>query len=345
MKKIHQMAVLLLCFGFSSTVSTSKDAVEAEPPDKAKWTAIHQGVEVEEKKKDGTIEKKPGGVTGVYVERNSGDLYVHVFNSGLWKSADQGKTFTLSFSNNQGACCSVSSLRMDPDDGKRMLCFLSGGPSALTLDGGKTWTPINQTGDHISVDWSDIEAKTLLANRGGHDALFLSRDQGRTWKQNNPGWPWMSMVFDATTYLVGGNCGGAGLLKRTEDGGATWTEVTERFDPCSRVTYMFKGAGYCLAKEGLMITKDKGKTWTKQPLPKGQFYCGPFFGKDEKHMVAAAVDNGFFESKDGGKTWQPVVNWPVKPRNHHINMICAWDYLHDTFYFCISRGPAYKCQR
>ena len=92
-------------------------------------------------------------------------------------------------------------------------------------------------------------------------------------------------------------------IERSTDDGASWTTVS-KLDPRSRVAVVFKGAVDWVGAEGLMVSKDKGKTWRVQGTPVDAI-MGPFFGGDENHIVVVG-HSGFSETVDAGKTWKTV---------------------------------------
>lgn len=68
---------------------------------------------------------------------------------------------------------------------------------------------------------------------------------------------------------------------------------------------VFKGAVYWVGAEGLIVSKNKGKTWQVQGSAVDAI-MGPFFGKDEKHIVVIGL-KGIFETTDAGKEWTNVM--------------------------------------
>ena len=59
-----------------------------------------------------------------------------VLGQGIWKSADQGKTFARADAGEIGGRCETSyALQFDPA-GKRLACFMLDGKCAMTADGG-----------------------------------------------------------------------------------------------------------------------------------------------------------------------------------------------------------------
>ena len=141
--------------------------------------------------------------------------------------------------------------------------------------------------------------KILLATKTGHlgPTVLRSDDAGRTWKESSkpPAFPKSSdnpKTVDFVFWLTPGHASEPtvwyagtspqGLFK-SEDGGDTW----QPFDSYNNNELIKK------------VTKDNGGT----PI-------GPLLHsinvdpRDKNHIVLAMSAGGFFETKDGGKTWR-----------------------------------------
>lgn len=320
-------------------------AISLQAQEKGKWIPIDKTTEVEVKQKDGSMAKEKRGFRSIAIDRITGDFYGFLPNSGVWKSTDMAKTFKLSYEVAKGGCGSSFSMCIDPSDGKRLMLLLAGGPSALTLDGGATWKPVKNEGLWVTVDFSDPEAKTMASRYGGHSEWKISGDQGQTWKSiKTKEWAWTVGIFDSKTWVAFGDV--------TVDGGASYKPF-EGDKVNARVPAVmppFKGTAYVAAKGGFAVTKDKGKTWTLLATPKEPDY-GVYFGKDENHLIMATRGEGFWESKDAGKTWKNVMSFPFPPHDvptqgdHGGVGTCGYDPVHDIFYYCTSGQLPQKYQR
>ncbi len=279
-----------------------------------KWTEI--STEVLQKLKDDA--KKidwPGGTAGVAVDPATGDVFMVVPGQGIWKSADQGKTFARTDGGAVGGRAETSyALQFDPA-GKRLACFMLDGKCAMTSDGGATWsafTGLGRNWDYAAVDWSAAEVKAIFGARhecGGE--VFYSPDAGKTW---NKLWAEPEFeksgglgIFDATTLVY--TMKGKGI-QRSTDAGKTWTQVSD-LEPWGRVIRVRKGVGYWLSKEGMRVSKDKGATWTLQGTAVDAT-IGPMFDPRDENHFAAAGSKGIFETSDGGATWKAVGALPEK---------------------------------
>ncbi|HEY3321996.1 MAG TPA: hypothetical protein VGP72_16130 [Planctomycetota bacterium] len=292
----------------------------------AEWLPISDTV-IKKLEDAGTKPAWPGGTAGVTVDRTTGDVYMIVSGQGCWKSSDQGASFERVDGGKVGGRCETGfALNFDPQ-GKRLACFMLDGPSARTLDAGKTWEPMNDKSrgfDFAAVDWTAEVPKVMWGVRHESGEIGLLSDDGKTWKVLDKGYKAFG-VFDAQTLITSK---GQGLLRST-DNAATWTKVCDT-NPTSRVMVLFGGAGYWNTKEGLLVSKDKGATWSVQGTAVDAVF-GPYFGKDAENIVVVGKP-GFQETTDGGKTWKVVA--PLPPGDFGGNWFpnFAWDPVHNVFY-------------
>ena len=326
-------------------VCTATIALAQERPQGANdnWLIISQPV-IQQLEKDGKKIDWPGVTAGVTADPATGDVYMIVPGQGIWKSADQGQTFTRADQSEIGGRCETGySLNIDPA-GRRLACFMLDGKCAMTLDAGKTWQTFADVGrnwDFAAVDWSQPLPRAIFAARhesGGE--MYLSTDAGKTWKiiAKDPKFAAVA-IFDDKTLLT---TKGTGVLRST-DAGQTWNQVSQ-FTPIGRVMSVFKGTAYWLAKEGIIISRDRGATWQVLGSPVEAAW-GPMFGKDENHLVVAGK-KGILQTTDAGKTWKLAANLPnvkgFEPTNPGWFLNLAWDPNADVFYASRMGSHTYK---
>jgi photosystem II stability/assembly factor-like uncharacterized protein len=345
---------VLLLVASSACLCQRANAGEASE-EKGKWTVISDQL-LSSTPVPPDFHGLPGKTlksTGVAVDRTTGDIIVVLFRSQIFRSSDRGKTFKRIDGGKVGGICQTGwAINVDPNNGDRVALFLIYGTSGLTLDGGKTWTQFDG-GDFGTVDWSAAEPKVMLRTDHGRGQVYLTKDSGKTWKlisgahvgNREAGESGGLGVVDSGTLLLHRKDGSG--IERSTDDGATWTKVSD-LDPKSGVALVFKGIVYWVGAEGLIVSRDKGKTWQVQGAPVDAI-MGPFLGKDEKHMVVVGL-KGLYETTDGAKTWQhvmpltaveaaldPNVYYHKEPR---FGMKCvltfndsfAWDPVGNVFY-------------
>jgi photosystem II stability/assembly factor-like uncharacterized protein len=319
----------------------------AEPTADARWTDISTAI-VQKLTEAGQKTDWPGETAGVTVDPSSGDVYMIVAGLGVWKSTDVGQTFVRVDGGKVGGRCETSfSLNAD-SGGKRLACLMLDGKCAWTGDSGRTWTAFTDVGrnwDYAAVDWSAESPKTIFAalhESGGQ--VMLSQDGGQTWaklfkeaefdKSGGLG------VFDDKTLVYTQRGKG---IQRSTDAGQTWTQVSDR-EPIGRLVNMRQGRAYWLAKEGMLVSDDKGTMWRIQGTAV-EASIGPYFDpKDAKRMVVAGAA-GIFQTSDGGQSWKLSARLPagfekLPKAGWYTNV--AWDPVHDVFYVSLMGKPTYR---
>ena len=354
----HVIAILLLVCAASTAIAMEFAPVPsgrraaadgaystAMPPYSGEWTVISQGILADLGKTHPVSADSFARLTaGISVDRTNGDVYLMANNIGICKSTDQGQTFALVSDHTvTGRFETAGGINIDPQGG-RLMCFSIYGSSGYSGDAGKTWIQSKQGHlDFGAVDWSDT-GKALLAI--GHESggkLLFSQDAGQHWKTLGSGY-WGAGLFDHATLLSSAAPRGSnpnGLLRST-DGGENWTKVSDE-KPAAPVMVEFQGVGYWLGEHGLLVSNDKGATWSvAAKLPKGAC-VGPMFGAGPLQMVVGSPD-GLYQSNDGGKNWVFAVPLApeIKIRKGGLWATYGWDPIHDIFYASQMSKPAYR---
>ena len=297
------------------------------------WTNISDSV---------TSQVKPGygGPTaGVVVDRASGEVFMVVNDQGLWRSSDHGATFARCDDKTIGGRCETGwALQADPA-GKRLACFMIYGDSAMTADGGMTWTKWKTSHlDFGAVDWADTGKRLLAIRHESGGMLTTSDDGGATWMNLEKGFSGCG-VFDHATFVATKEKE-RGIFRST-DAGATWTQVFPE-TPTAAVPVIFDGAGYWATGKGVLVSRDKGATWTALGTPVDATH-GPFFDTAQHFVVVGK--NGFSETKDAGQTWQPAAPLPAGFDVARVGPHYAWNPRADIFYGSKMTKPTFKNDR
>lgn len=229
-----------------------------------------------------------------------GALYSPSEERGVFKSIDGGATWkkVLYVDNKTGA----SELSMDAtnprilyaamwEHGRLPWKVLSGGPGSglyKSTDSGETWEkmtkglPEKMGKMSIAVSRSNpdkvyalIESDSMESDRG----LYVSTDAGKSWNQasSDPrlvqrAWYYIELFIDPksenTIYVL------SAPALRSDDGGKTWSTLSGThgdyhdlwINPDDPSNFIISNDG------GSAVTFDRGKTFTAQTMPTGQFY-------------------------------------------------------------------------
>jgi photosystem II stability/assembly factor-like uncharacterized protein len=143
---------------------------------------------------------------------------------------------------------------------------------------------------------------------GGHQAVAVSTDRGRTWKQVDSlenadamGWAFMD-----DTVLVGGHPG----LSVSTDGGRTFERRNGGL-PATDIHALGAGGGVVYAASpqvGVFASTDGARTWDIHSPSAGQTFMGRILvdRDDPDHLMAPDMRSGVVESADGGRTWRSL---------------------------------------
>lgn len=163
---------------------------------------------------------------------------------------------------------------------------------------------------------------------GGHQAVSVSHDGGRTWQRVSTlddadamGWAFLDDVV-----AVGGHPG----LSVSEDGGQTFARRNEGL-PATDI-HALGGSGNVLYAAspalGVISSGDAGATWELVSSNAGQSFMGPILvdASDPDHLLASDMAAGAVESRDGGRSWGALggvegamwVTWDIDDPLHII---------------------------
>jgi hypothetical protein len=172
-----------------------------EPSTEPQWQPVATGLLKTEK-------TGFGGLCGIVVDHQTGEVWVNLSDRGMFRSADQSKTWKrASETQPKGRTETPGCWLFDPTGKTNTMvtALVYGSPIAVSADQAAAWRHLDNKSSHIdwcAVDWSDPEMKFVLALKHESGGLLLvSNDGGKTFaeagKGFGPGW-----VFDGQTAVV-----------------------------------------------------------------------------------------------------------------------------------------------
>ena len=178
-----------------------------------------------------------------------------------------------------------------------------------STDLGRTWTALpNPPAPPLAITPHPADPKTLVI--GAADGIYKSRDAGLTWRLVQPFTTYSGRIeiaidraSPARAYAYAG-----AIFYASSDGGETWLasalppqSLATSYDPVDLLWVDPAGSGAVAV--GLLLSKDRGKTWTGMSDP--DRYRTQFTAPDPRHSgwIYAGTSNGFYLSKNWGQTW------------------------------------------
>lgn len=298
----------------------------------ADWTPLT--TEILAKEKTGF-----GGLCGVVVDHETGQIIVNVSDCGMFTSKDRGKRWDrLGAEPFKGRTEDPGCFLLDPTGKtKRLLLPLVYGEPILLGNVEKgDWRKPGKGSNHVdwcAADWTDPEMKFLLTLKHEANGLMLrSHDGGQSFEEVGKGFG-PAWVFDEKTAVAAKlktKDDPKGGLVRTTDGGKTWS-VSGTFTPNAITLPRWKDKTlYWIAENVLYKTTDLAATWNKVSEIKGGRY-GPVFGKDAKHLFVM-TNAAIHESTDGGATWGPPIEGPKEMKGLNGLSWLEYDPTADVIY-------------
>ena len=187
-----------------------------------------------------------------------------------------------------------------------------------TTNGGTNWMPL-LTGETIQ-DVSVLSTDTIWLASGNPltGGVFRTTNGGGSWQpQLNIGSqnPEKIYMFNARIGFISKNMGSSGYVRKTTDGGATWSLIVTN-DYYIKIYFADSLTGWKSSAFGFKKTTDGGISWVAKNLPSGGFIQtnpGLSFSNVNKDTLWSSggyllypnnTIHGFLNrSTDGGETW------------------------------------------
>src|SRR5829696_4763900 len=214
-------------------------------------------------------------------------------------------------------------------DSKRGWVGGDGGYLSSTDDGGQSW--IRQTvGTKAAINdiyFRDKEAGFLLAG----NSIYITRDNGNTWKQSRVFLPEEFEGADVELYSVRFSSKKKGwvvgsiskrervvdsILVYTDDGGETWRrQRAPSRTELIHVDFVSDKRGWIVGEGGtILFTRDGGASWTRQKVSTNRTLYHVDFRDDKKGWVVGERGT-LLRTTNGGDTWTII------PTNVNVTLL------------------------
>jgi len=303
----------------------------------------------------------PGGDIGVILGQDG----------GFYRSTNQGATWTKSGEPWMQGANGKGNLTMYYP--KHVKFLLNNGSVAVSSDNGATWGPqikgskVPLPGANFSYfDYGDMDLldnfppKTIIGRvhhpdfQGG--CGMVSTDGGATW--NWAAAPLKDMfrpqlgVVNTTTLIRGQAVKDSGFSSpapgvfRSTNLGQTWTKVADYTLQESTCPTHYGPNLYWVAKEGVIVSRDGGNTWSICGNSPANPSCGPYFGDNEQQimvLVVTGTKSGYYITGDGGKNWALAAPYTKFPGQGNLDGL-GWDAAKNIIYANSLGGNVWKLQ-
>jgi photosystem II stability/assembly factor-like uncharacterized protein len=208
-----------------------------------------------------------------------------------------------------------------------------------TTNGGANWAPSNNglTDPAVAALWLDQANPNILIAGTLNVGMFRSTDAGASWQAISPGFGPTTALLQIGSSLYAGTRQGIAI---SQDEGATWNLA----EPTTASVQALASSGtyiYAARSDGIvMVQSAPGGTWSTS----SQLTCGASCVSGNNSLAASpanplhavVVGPDFWETSDGGATWQDIPNplqWAVQyvafdPSDSSGNTVYAGgDYL------------------
>jgi photosystem II stability/assembly factor-like uncharacterized protein len=301
-----------------------------------------------------------------------GVVFVGTCYQGLWKSTDQGGTWTKINTGVGGGLLDQGrlwTLAIDPFNHNTLWTTSGYGPGGplKSTDGGVSWTllPVGSPTqyndvysirldpylpDHVLMAWhspwsTDANSGVTESTDGGQTWINHPAPAGSNWGAGNAVW----FLSNSHTWLLGSQNGG---ISRTADSGTTWTPVrSENITHGGNNSLVtVSGTLYLADSTNIETSTDDGMTWTDitSGLPYAYYetvvtdgtniYTAPAF-------PMASYLNGpwYYRPLSGGHPWQPYNTQPTcDTGNCNGPVMSGYDPTNHTGYAVNFLGGVWK---
>ncbi|WP_422105027.1 YCF48-related protein [Winogradskyella sp.] len=257
--------------------------------------------------------------------------------SNFYKTTDGGDSWILAGSLSLGTSVSSSDFIFISESlGYATTGGPYGGHVFKTIDGGITWTALNNGNDIIDEGITSIffldENNGFMSGGFNWRKVMKTTDGGVNWTQvSNERFGHIQFINDLVGY--GNTIGYAdGRMYKTTDGGNTWNVSIEVDEDINTFHFTDENNGYFVGDQGLMYkTNDGGNNWEELEIPYEWYTQVRFYSKNVGYI--ADEDGRLHKTENGG------ISWNYLTQQFSINSIAL---INNKIYTAGTNGKIYR---
>ncbi len=292
-----------------------------------------------------------------------GDLYVGSDLFGLFKTTDQGTSWSRLFTGDDNFLV-IKSLSAGPD-GHMLLSSFNDQKIYYSADFGDSWQPATIDGDqtqltimqYMFLDNKNVWAAASSLLSSGKGGLYASTDTGKTWSfLGMEGKEILCMGTTDNAQYVGTSDG----LYKTTDNGTNWDDITQNLENSSIIMTVYAliqtkdGSLLAGTNWGIQRSTDGGATWktasnvtiSEFPMTSADEIGAKTFAKNSKgELFAGTGQYGILYSNDDGQSWKSInAGYQSMYGDYFGSIIKLSVDKNDNLYAASSTGGIYKAE-
>lgn len=229
-------------------------------------------------------------------------VFLATSSTGIFRSADYGKSWTFPAKNTMGTVQSLVA------SGSSFTAFGSFS-TFFSADTGKSWTPTLGLSNVIPSASAVIGSHVYVSSTSfDNSALYRSSDRGKSWSALNVSSTVFALTSVGTTLFAASseNLGRDCSVHRSSDEGNTWIPTglirTTIYTLNAHGSTLFAGTN-----KGVLRSTDNGDTWVVANNGLQDSIILAFASKGTMAFVAS-MNKGIFRTSNNGDTWEAVNN-------------------------------------
>ena len=244
-----------------------------------------------------------GGSVQAFAINSSGDIFAGTFGGGVFRSADNGATWTAT---NSGLTDPFI-LALAINQNGNIFAGTDGGGILRSVDNGSTWS-------QASTGLANLVVQAFAINASGHlfagtaGGAFRSTNNGGSWTEINNGLAnknVRALVINSSGHIFAGTVGG---VFRSTNNGDNWTQVNNGLSNTDAYALAINASGQIFAgtNGGVFRSPNNGDNWTPKNIGLTNNNIRSIAINASGHIFVGTEGGGIFRSLDNGENWASV---------------------------------------